>query len=130
MAQDQIPDILIPADRPALSSGCPVPWEAWFAELSTWVNSASSPRWNDDGNMRMVAVGGMIHVHAVIDWDGVSAVDVIQPCAMDSVFVVSNGSAFGHGWMPKESSGIIVTGLQAGQIVIDGWFPAKLGDDK
>lgn len=128
MAQDEIPEILIPADRPAIASGCPLPWEAWFAELSTWANAASSPRWGMDGQMRMVAVGGMIHVHAVLDWDGESPVEVGQPCAMDSAFTVSNGSGWGHGWMAQETSGIIVTGLQAGRIVIDGWFPAKLGD--
>lgn len=128
--QDEIPDIVLPGDRPAQSSGCPVAWESWFAELSTWTNAASSPKWQGDGSVRLCAVGGMIHVHAVVNWDGTSSVDVGQPCAMDSVFLVASESTHGHGWMPKGSSGIIPKGMVAGKIVVTGWYPALLGDDK
>lgn len=127
--QDEIPDIVTPADRPAQASGCPVAWESWFAELSTWTNAASSPKWQGDGTVRLCAVGGMIQVHAALDWDGKSAVDVGQPCAMDSVFLVASASTAGHGWMAKGTSGIIPKGVVAGRIVIAGWYPALLGVD-
>ena len=126
--QDEIPDIVNPADRPSLASGCPVAWESWFAELSTWANAASSPKWQGDGSVRLCALGGLVHVHAVVDWDGSSPVDVGQPCAMDSAFLVASETARGHGWMAKGGSGIIPKGVAAGRIVITGWFPALLGE--
>ena len=127
--QDEIPNVIIPSDRPSQSSGCPVAWESWFAELSTWANAASSPKWQGGGSIRLMALGGMIHVHAVLTWDGVSSIDVGQPCAMASVFLASNGTHMGQGYMAEDSAGIIVMGLDAGTVVIDGWYPAKLGDD-
>lgn len=130
MVQDEIPDVIVPADRPAQASGCPVAWEAWFAELSTWANAASSPKWQGDGTVRLCAVGGLIHVHAVVQWDGKGAVDVGQPCAMDSVFTVSDGKTLGAGFMARGTSGIIPNGMAAGKIVVSGWYPAKLGDDQ
>lgn len=126
--QDEIPDIVTPADRPAQASGCPVAWESWFAELSTWANAAGSPKWQGDGSVRLCAVGGLVHVHAALDWDGSSPVDVVQPCAMDSAFLVASETARGHGWMARGTSGIIPKGVAAGRIVITGWFPALLGE--
>ena len=130
MGMDEIPDVVTPADRPAIPSGCPIPWEAWFAELSTWANAASSPRWSKDGTVRQVAVGGMIHVHAVLAWDGASPVEVGQPCGMDSVFLACGGGRLGHGFMEAGSSGIILHGLGAGPVIIDGWYPVLLGVER
>lgn len=129
MTQDEMPDMVTPTDRPSQPSGCPVAWESWFAELSTWVNAAGNPRWSGGGAVRLTAVGSLVHVHAVVDWDGKSAVETGLPCAMDSAFLVaSEKGGTGSGWMAKGSSGIIPRGVVAGKIVVSGWFPAQTGD--
>lgn len=128
--QEELPDIVTTSDRPSQASGCPLAWESWFAQLSTWANAAGVPRWAGNGNIRLCALGGLVHVHAVVDWDGRSPVDVAQPCAMDSaLLVVDSAGHVGSGWMTKGSSGIIPKGVVAGKIVVSGWFPAYLGED-
>ena len=130
MASEAIPDIVVPGDRPAQASGCPLAWEGWFAGLSTWATAACEPRWNEARTVRLTALGGLVHVHAVLDWDGATPVDVGQPCAEDSVFLVSDGRALGAGFMAKGTAGIIPNGMSAGKIVLSGWYPAELGDDR
>lgn len=125
--QEELPDILTPSDRPATASGCPVEWERWFAELSTWANAASVHRTTESG-VRLTALGPLVHVHAVVDWDGKSAVDVGVPCAEDSAFLVAGRSSTGIGRMDAGASGIIVSGVAAGRIIVSGWYPAFVGD--